>query len=576
MKTALLLSGMLLCLPAIPAHCAPVVVNETAAGALLPPAFAAGDLTIAPVQAGFDYARRVFPGKPIGNRTPIFTCTFRVSSDKPDSEIGSRLVLRRMIGPQGQFVAPFDLNHTALQNSEQTDIYGFYNADVDPSWEWVDVDLDVLPAPAQTTSGEVKIDEIAMPAPGGEVAVNRAFTGELGTQFELVKIRRDDQGTLIFVLHEERPAAIPDLEIASFRCSYQGDTPDSGGSGGGGLPDRFVNNGQTEISFFDGGDTKVIKNLELELFETAPSLQNRAQITRQRLRFPLQKLRAAQTIAPLAPRELPGVPTVLGRAQNERVALTLEDNGYAMGDTKGLMFWAQATPADARRGLRWNVAEGSATFAPGGATAEASRVFPPDAALWHSDLTPRGFGETSERRFLSAPPNATKYELKVNLEGRLTLQDDFTRAIELPPDNAPQTPADDGEHSLTLRKVQRFSRPEDLGRAGGWESLPTAGVLLVFEKNPLLPGATMEARALDAEDDLGRALSRNIAIENTLFRGDYSRPAGDNGFDQFYSLVLGAPAPDARSLTVWLGVIEKASQVEKTTLEIKDIPASAR
>lgn len=554
------------------------MATQAPASTLLPPQFTAGDLTITPVQAGFDYARRVFPGAPVFDRTPIFTCAFRIAGAAPDAVYGAtaaRIVLRRMVGPQGQYVEPFDLNHTALQNRQQSDIYGFYNAKVDPNWEWVDVDLDVLPTPEKPASGKIKLDEFAVPAPGGEVAVNRAFVGDLGTKFNLVKIKRDAQGEMILVIREERPAAIPDLEIASFGYRYEGAEPNSGRNGGGGLPDRFVNSGETEISIYGPENQTTLKNFEFELFETAPSLQNRATITRQRLRFPLKELRAAQTIAPLAPRELPSVPIVLGRAQNEKVAVAIESEGFFTGDWKDLMIWSQATPTDAKRGIRWNVASGTAQFAPGGQTAEISTVYPPDASLWHSDLTTRQFGETTERRSVSAPTDATTYDLKLNMEGRVVLHDDFTREVEIPTDNTPQTPTDDGEHSLILLKVQRFSRPEDLGKDGSWSHLPKSGVLLVFEKNPLLPGAEMEARAFDVEDDLGRAINRNIAIENTLFRSDWSRPQGDNGFDQFYSLIVGAPAPDAKSLKVWLRVIEKASQIEKTTIEIKDVPAKA-
>ena len=570
----LLLSLCLFCPPLL---AAPANDAATApASALLPSAFTAGHLTFTPIGAGFNYARRVFPGAPIGDRTPIFTCTFRVAGANPDAAYGAtaaRIVLRRMIGPQGQYVAPFDLNHTALQNREQSDIYGFYNAKVDPNWDWVDVDLDVLPAPEKPTSGKIKLDEIILPAPGGEVAINREFVGDLGTKFNLVKMKRDDQGKMILVVREERPAAIPDLEIAAFGFRYEGAEPGSGPSGGGGLPDRFVNTGETEISLFSPEAQTTLKNFEFELFETAPSLQNRAAITRQRLRFPLKELRAAQTIVPLAPGELPGKPSVAGRARNERVTVAVEYDGFFTGDWKNLMIWSQATPADAQRGMGWDVAGGTAHFAPGGQTVAISTAVP-DPTLWHSDGTTRQWGETTERRSVSVPENADKYDLTLNMEGRAVLRDSFTREIVIPADNTPQTPVDDGEHSLILRKIQRFSSPADLGKTENWDNLPKAGVLLVFERNPLLPGGTIEARAFDAEDDLGRALNRNIAIENTLFRGDYSRPWGD-GWDQFYSLIVGAPAPDAQNLTVWLGVIEKAAQIEKTTLEIKDVPVKA-
>ncbi len=582
MKFPFLWCGLALCGVAPLGQAAPAVAAAPAAkatdAALLPPAFTAGDLTLTPVEAGFDYGRRVFPGAPIFYRVPIFTCTFRVAGAAPDAVYGStaaRIVLRRMIGPQGQFVEPFDLNHTALQNREQSDIYGFYNAKVDPNWDFVDVDVDVLPAPEKPTSGKIKIDELTVPAPGGEVAINRQFVGDLGTKFDLIKMKRDDQGQMIMVVREERPAALPDLEIASFGFRYEGATPDSGRNGGGGLSDRFVNGGETEITLFGPEDLTTLKNFEFELFETAPSLQNRAAIKRQRLRFPLKELRAAQTIAPLAAGELPGKPSVVGRARNEQVAVAVEYDGINRGDWKNLMIWSQATPADTKRGLRWDIASGSARFAPGGQTADISTVYPPDISLWHSDGTTRQEGETTERRSVSAPSDAATYDLKLNMEGRLVLHDDFTREIIIPADNAPQTPVDDEEHSLILRTVQRFSSPTELGKEKNWANWPKAGVLLVFEKNPLLPGAEMEARAFDAEDNLGRALNRNIAIENTLFRGDLGRPYSDENFSKFYSLIVGAPAPDAKSLKVWLGVIEKAAQIEKTTLEIKAVPAKA-
>ena len=576
MKLAFLLFGIALCGAARSAIAAPETALEAPAASLLPPAFTAGDLTITPVQAGFDYASRVFLGAPIGARTPIFTFTFRVASDKADAEIGSRLVLRRMIGPQNQYVAPFELNKTALQNRERPDVYGFTNAEVDPNWEWVDVDLDVLPAPEKRTSGQITIDEIQLPAPNGEVAVNRAFTGDLGTQFELVKIRRDAQGALALIIHEQRPAAIPDLEVADFTYSYQGATPNAGSHDGGELTDRFVDDGETEIPMYAGENETVLKNFELELFESAPSLQNRAQITRKRLRFPLQKLRATQTIAPLAPGELPGAPKIAGSAQDEKVRVIAETDGFEGGNTAGLTLWMQATPADTKRGVQWNIANGSAQFAPGGETAYLDFVFPDEAGFWHSDGTTRQPGETAEQRSLSVPPGAQSYNLQLDLQGRLTLEDDFTREIEVPRDNTPQTFADDEDkdHALILRKVQRFSRPEDLNNGRVWDGLPKAGVLLVFEKNPVLPDSLLDMRAFDAEDDLGRAINRNVATENRLPIGDYSL-ARDEANDSFYSLILGAPAADAKSIRVWLGTVEKTDQGEETTLEIKNIAVAA-
>ena len=579
MKFAFLLSGVVWCGAARGVVAAPIVAAAPEATALeapaaspLPPAFVAGDLTITPVQAGFDYPRRIFPGESIDNREPIFTCTFRVASAKPNAEIGSRLVLRRMIGPRNQYVAPFELNKTALQNRERPDIYGFTNAEVDPNWPYVDLDLDVLPAPAKRTSGQVKIDEIELPAPNGEVAVNRTFTGDLGTQFNLVKIRRDAQGALTLVLHEQRPAAIPDLEIADLAYSYQGATPNAGSRGGGGLPDRFVNNGETEIVLGTGENETVLKNFALELFESAPSLQNRAQITRKRLRFPLQQLRATQTIAPLAPSERVGAPRVVGRAQNEKVRVVAETDGLERGNTAGLTLWMQATPADTKRGVQWNIANGSAQFAPGGETAYLDFVFPDAPGFWHSDGTTRQPGETGEQRSLSVPPGAQSYDLKLDLQGRLTLKDDFVREIEVPLGNTLQTFADDEDkdHALILRKVQRFSRPEDLNNGRVWDGLPKAGVLLVFEKNPVLPDSLLDMRAFDAEDDLGRAINRDVTTENRLFIGDYSL-ARDEANDSFYSLILGAPAADAKSIRVWLGTVEKTNQGEETTLEIKGL-----
>lgn len=577
----LLLLFCLSCSPilAAPTSETPVPVNA-ATPSLLPLSFVAGDLTITPIQAGFDYARRVFPGDPSIDLTPIFACTFQVSGAKTlDSGIGSRLVLRRIVGPQGEYVATF--SGTAIGVQDQPDNFGFYNAQVDPRWETIDFDLDVLTAPQKSTSGKITLENIAAPASGSETFINRKFVGDLGTQFNLVKIQRKESGEVVAVVHFQKPAAPADLELSGYRISSQGDTGSSGG--GGGLSNGLSASGDNELTLSSDKKLKTFASLEIEISESAPSRADRSQVVRQRLRYPLQKLLAAQKIALLQPGEQWSVPVAVGRAQNEYAAIRVEADGYDYDSVAALKVWAQAAPDDTNRGIQWNVAGGLATFAPDGQTAPLSSVFPSRTSFWHSDMTPVQKGETVELRFIhlpkellpkdSARAKAARYDLKIELEGRAVLPENYERTVELPTDKALVEAVDDEEHSLILRKIQRFSAPEELASYPDWirGRWPHAGVALVFEANPLLVGGDFEARAFDAEDDAGRALKLGTLMEETIYNADLTQADSKLRASKFYTLIVSQPAADARSFKVWLNTIEKAGNPTKTTLEIKDV-----
>ncbi len=547
------------------------------------PAFVAGDLTITPVQAGFDYSQNVFPGFRTFERTPVFTCTFRVESTDAKAttaDIAQRIVLRRIVGPQNQFVEPFSLGRSATivkdENGNPSNRAGFYSAGVDPNWEWIDMDLDTTslqPPAAGEIGGKIELRNITLPEVGAEIPINREFTGALGTQFRVIKIRRDEKGQTFVVVHHQKPAAPADLEIASYSLGYSANKDDRKSSGGGGLMNGFSASGDNELSISSDKTLTSLDSLRIEMREKAPSLVNRARVTRQRLRFPLRRLRTIEKIAPV---QIENAPVELGRAQSNDVEVRADSDGLSWsGSSVMLVMAAKSTPANAQRGLRWQIVGGKAHFDNGAPDAELQRTSSDMIYQWHSDATPLAPGETVEKKSLTIPSGAKSYDLKFDLEGRVTLDEWFARDLEIPQTKMVITPPDDGEHSLILRKIQRFSSPDELKNYPTWirGQWPNAGLALVFEAHPLLINPEIFTNAFDAEDDQGRELKTGTLIEQSLYNIDMTQPANPQA-KRFYTLIVGQPAPDAKRIKVWLHLKERASNIEKASLEMKHIAIS--
>ena len=576
--TSTLLALSLFCAPLSFAHAQnePNPTEAAPAASLLPPQFTAGDLTITPVQAGFDYSSNVFPGFQTFERTPVFTCTFAVKSTDANAtteELARRGVLRRMIGPQNQFVAPFSLDTLARPIEGKPDLAGFTSAGVNPNWDWIDMDFDVV-SPSKTASasgGKIELKDIELPAPGAETPINREFTGALGTKFRVVKIRRDAEGRTFVVVHHQKPAAPADLELAGYRLGFSINKEDENGSGGGGLSNGLSASGDNELSLSSDKTLTSLSSLRIEMEEKAPSLADRSNVTRQRLRYDLKRLRATEKMVPI---QIDNAPVELGRAQSDAVEVRADSDGLSWsGNTVMLLMAAKSTPANAQRGLRWSIVGGKAHFDNGAPDAELQTSSGSMIYLWHSDGTPLSPGETVEQKSLKIPDSAKNYDLKFDLEGRVTLEEWFARDIEIPRSQTAATPTDDEEHGLILRKIQRFSAPDELANypewiRGGW---PNAGLALVFEANPQLINPEIFTNCYDAEDDKGRELKTGTLIEKSLYNIDMTDANSKFRESKFYTLIVGEPAPDAKSIKVWLHLSERASNVDKASLEMKNV-----
>ena len=536
----------------------------------LPTVFRAGELTITPVQGDFDYVQRVFPDWSPLTTTPVFVCTFDVAgaTDIAQNDLWQRLVMRRIVGPQGQFVPPAPFSANAMSIKGKPNRVGFYNAAVDPNWEWIDVDLDVLPAPDDKPGGQIVLKDLVLPAPGAQTPINREFTGTLGTRFTAVKLKRNEEGDLVLVVHHQRPAKPTDLELVSYHVSYGGKEM---GLTGGGLRDSRSPVGDNEIRLTAPEKATVLPQVELEIFENAPSMENRALVTHRRLRYALRK---NQIVAPFS---LPNSTQPLGKGATGELSVRIDSDGLTSSPPgASLLVWTLAPSADTQRGVRWRVADGTATFDNGAPNAPVQQTMGSLYYRWHSDRTPLETGETIELKRVALPAGAKSYDLKLNLEGRMIIEDWFEREIPLPTDFAPLVPVDDEDHSLILRKVQRYSKTDNPRIR--WSNSPETGVALVFEFNPLMPDADYEAFAFDAEDDTGRKLKLDLNMDEKIPNGDRTAernaPLTSNGNSKFYTLALSEPAQGAKSVRVWLRATESSHKVEKTTVEIKNVDAA--
>ena len=556
---------------------ATTVATSPASRPDLPPAFAAGDLSITPVQAGFDYSTNVFPGFQTVESTPVFTCTFSIKSTGATAtteEIAQRIVLRRIIGPQNQFVAPFAPYVRARIVKGQPDVVGFTDAGVDPNWDWIDMDVDVAAPPTApvASGGAIELKDVELPALNQETPIDREFTSALGTQFRVVKIRRDKFGQVFVVVHHQKPAAPADLELSSYRLKFFDNQENSDSETKGDLNNGSLANGDDELFVTFDKNLTSLPNLRIEIQEKAPSLEDSSPVMRQRLRYDLKKLRATEIITPV---QIDNAPRELGRAQSDEVEVRADSDGLKWSGRSEMMLMAsKSAPANAQRGLRWSIMRGRAHFDNGAPDAELATTGSPMTHLWHSDGTPLSPGETIEVKSIQIPDGAQSYDLKFDLEGRVTTEEWFAREIEIPRDQTVATPPDDGEHGLILRKIQRFSAPNELPNYPEYlRSLwPNAGLALVFEANPQLINPEIFAGAFDAEDDQGRALKIGTLLQRSLYEGDMTRPANAQT-RRFYTLIVGQTALDAKSIKVWLEVSERASDVDKVSLEMKNIAA---
>ena len=537
-----------------------------------PASFRVGDLNAKVVWAGFDYPEEI--GQfPAFERVPMFGFVVELSgenapiSDEGHKKAADNFQVRRWLGPQNQFIEVPHFSQKPGTVKGYPARFAFHHPDINPNWEWVETDLD-LAAPQTTKPASLKIENLALPAIGAEATLQNRFVGPLGTKFSLEKIARKDKKITLFVRHE-RPEAPADLEIPSFGYSVRGD---ANISGGGGLSNRGSKAGINEISINIPAQVTNIAELQIQMHESSRQSEKRDPNSRVRLRFPLQKLREIHTISPAKI-----TPRTFGSARKDGVQITLESTGVDWGKTaRGLVVWTQTPESDAKRGIIWQLESGSAKFNGDVPEVRLSRTTSSQRFQFHADGTPRAPRENVQHWGLSGLPvlpngEAPFADLTLNLQGRAQISSDFEREIEIPLDGTLITPEDDGESALILRKVQRFFKPEDLPNYPKWiqNSWPNAGIALVFERNPLLPDAEFFVSCLDAEDDAGRELKRGILIEDSLYNIDFTDKLRDNG--KFYTLIVGAPAPEAQNVRVWLQTREKGREAKKLTLEMKGI-----
>ncbi|HEX9998129.1 MAG TPA: hypothetical protein VGB45_13400, partial [Abditibacterium sp.] len=506
-----------------------------------PASFRVGDLNANVVWAGFDHPEKI--GQfPAFERVPRFGFVVELSGENaPISDAGHKKAaanfeVRRWLGPQNQFVEVPHFSKKPGKVKGAPARFAFHHPDINPNWEWVEADLD-LAAPQTTKPASLRIEKLALPANGGEAALQHHFVGPLGTKFRVEKIARKGKKITLFVRHE-RPDAPADLEIASFSYSVRCEAPISGG---GGLSNGGSRAGVNEISIDIPAQVTNIDELQLQMHESSRQSEERAPNSRVRLRFPLQKLRELHAISPAQK-----TPLTFGSAQKDGVKIVLESIGLDWGKTaRGMVVWAQTPETDAKRGITWELETGSAKFAGGAPDARLSRASSSFRFQFHTDGTPRAPRENAQQWSLLGLPDLPNGEapfadFTLNLQGRAQIFSDFEREIEIPLDGVLITPEDDGESALILRKVQRFFKPEDLSNYPKWiqSSWPNAGIALVFERNPLLPDAEFFVSCLDAEDDAGRELKRGILIEDSLYNIDFTDKLRDNG--KFYTLIVGA------------------------------------
>ena len=551
----------------------PVTPKAPATGApsLLPAPFKVGSWTVRVEKAGFDYVPRVLLHPWTTQQTPVFYAVFAVSGPNKQGAHASAFVVRRYVGPHGECIVPdsFFKEDVKAPQPDGDPRFVAWNNEVDPSWEFVDLDLDFqnpdVPAPAKPEA-KIELENLALPQnKGDETPLNREFTSSFGTRYRLLKMRRADDGKLEVVVSHIKPIEVPDLSIEGY--SYSTDNT----SGGGGIvpgAKRAGREGEETLSLDLPAGQPTLAHLSLSMLESSPASQNRDAIGRVRLRFPVARLLRQNPPPPL---KSPLLRLAQGKAED--VQATLEPRGIQWDDhTAWMLAFAHGSAQDQKRGVKWTLTNGSAqvaghneSFPIGFVGAEG-----PEPFFWHTDASPIGQGETSREITAALPPNTDRFNMKLEFEGRTILDTPEARTLSLAMADGPVATDPDEQSPLVLRKIRRFSQPQDLGKSSAWMGgqWPDAGLALVFEVNPLLGDADVTPYCLDAEDDRGRPLHIGVVRGNALFQTDVTQSGPTN----LYSLVVSAPAKDAKAITLWLHTTERGRAKRTQTVQLKDVP----
>lgn len=571
-RFTLFLTILLLHCPAIFAQNTPAKAPVPVASSLLPAPFHVGAWTVRVEKAGFDYIPRVLLHRYNTLQTPVFYVILAVSGPDKEAADASAFVVRRYVGPHGECLVPntFFKEKMKAPQPDGDPRFVVWNNEVDPSWKFLDLDLDIqnpaVPAPAPPKA-KIELENLALPQnKGEETPVEREFTSNFGTRYRVIKIRRADQGQLEVVVSHVKPAGVPDLSIDGFSYSTG-----NGGSGGGGIvPDakRVGREGEETFSIDVPGNQTTLAHLSLSMLESSPASQNRDAIQRAHLRFPIARL--LQQSPPLS-LETP-LPR-LAKGSADDVQATLEARGLQWGDhTAWMLAFAQGSAQDQKRGIKWTLTRGTSQGAGQGEAVPIGFVGAsgPEPFFWHTDASPIQEGETSREITAELPPNADRFNMKLEFEGRAILDTPEARTLSLTMTDGPVPTDPDAQSPLVLRKFRRFSQPQELGNYPAWlgGQWPDAGLALVFEVDPLLGDADVTPSCLDAEDDQGRPLHFGVVMGNALYQTDVTQ----GGPTKLYSLIVSTPAKDAKAITLWLHTTERSRTTRTQTVQLKDVP----
>ncbi|BCM91818.1 hypothetical protein IAD21_03694 [Abditibacteriota bacterium] len=529
------------------------------------PHWKAGNLEVSVEKAGFDHPFHFLPRNFYAlEQMPAFYTVLQLRGAALREDVRKRFVIRRLLGPHSEFVQLNGIESKDFPPEAEGNAVRvvYWSSKVDPNWEFVDMDVDTTFG--DTSSGKTDAELVLenVPLPGeGEVPLTGEVTSAFGTRYRAVKIKASQNNQWHIIVSHQRPATPRDLQIPSY--SYQSTSI----SGGGGLMNGNAAQGEDEIFLAPSQGEKEIKRITLRFHEESRSMQKRDEVVRQRVRFPLrQLLKQTPPTPPVNP--LP----VLAQAQTGRVTARAEAQGLSWGKDKiAALLFLKGTPEDAKRGVQWTFQKGSLKFT--GQTEDHDiPIWTNDFSyLWHVDATPKAEDETVKLISFAAAPEVTRGDAELQIEGRAILDTSFERTIDIPTGNAVVVAHDDDESTLVLQRVQRFSAPEDLPNFPNWlrGSWPNAGVVLLFKGNSLLGDADFTPRCFDAEDDQGRPLQVGNISEDALYQIDVTRKG--NSAPGLYSLVVGEPSPDAKSIRIWLSTNEKSRAVRKQTLQLKDV-----
>ena len=317
------------------------------------------------------------------------------------------------------------------------------------------------------------------------------------------------------------------------------------------------------VGFYNAGVDPNWEYIDMDVDIFAPADQ-KGNVQHVRLRLPIRELRKIHAIAP-------GIeaPRFLGSAQNDEVQVVVDSDGGGWSNgVSEVQFWTRS----AQQAAPWRVASAKAHLGNG----------LPDVPFWdavqsnqtfefHSDGSPKLPGEGVQEFIAALPPDTQRYDLQLDLESRARLEADFSRTITLPL-VAPLAATNEDNSDLVLRKAQLFSRPEDLANYPQQfrDYWPQSGIALVFEVDPTLGDAEVEAQVMEAEDDASvPILTGTFGGHHLMVNTDITDRSRDN--KGFYSLVIEQPAPGAKSITIWFHTVEKARAMRKSSLEIKGI-----